>query len=147
MFGIRRLPDWAGVCDVVRINETISNQLEGAEVFDTLCPVSKLTGFRENPLSLLAKQLDPAKVRLVNAVLQELPVVANEDGRISDSDALDMIVDRLSSGTPAEDALIRSKLSDMLDVLIPQNMRQEVEQKIQFAEGDAHQIDTSDVNS
>lgn len=135
MFDIRVLPDGAGVNDVVRLNENIPNVIEGSEVFDTLCPVSQLTGFRENPLQLLSKVLDPSKARLIDAVLQEIPSV-NEDGRISDDEALDMMVDRLVTGTPSEDAIIRSKLSSMLDVLLPPQVRKEVEQKIEFEPGD-----------
>lgn len=113
--------------------------IDGADVYDILCPVSKLTGFRENPLQLLSRVLDPARARLVDSVLQELPTMKDEGNKISDSDALDMIMDRLSIGSPSEDALMRQKLSGMLDVLLPSDVRQEVEQRIEFEGSDVNQ--------
>ena len=45
------------------------NVLEGAEIYDTICPVSKLTGHRMSVFKLLGK-LTGAKADLLNAVLQ-----------------------------------------------------------------------------
>lgn len=141
MFDIRRLPKGVGFVTPVKVID-LPNVIEGAEVFDTLCPVSKLTGFRENPVTLLSKVLDPAKARLIDAVLQEIPTLADEGGKISDSDALDLCMDRLATGSPAEDALVRKQLSSMLDVLIPVDIRKDVDQTIQFEQADAQQTDS-----
>lgn len=137
MFGIRNLSGLPKVSYETRPIAGYCHIIEGVAVMDTLCPVSKLTGYRENPLLLLSRVLDPAKARLVDSVLQQIPSMTPEGSKISDSDALDMIMDRLATGTPAEDALMRNRLSDMLDVLIPANVRSEVEQTIQFDQADA----------
>lgn len=52
--------------------------IEGVEVYETLCPISKLTGCRENPLALLKSLVsDPAKGRLLDSILMELPSIDN----------------------------------------------------------------------
>lgn len=89
--------------------------IEGADIIETLCPVSKYTGTRENPLSLLAK-ITSADSALLNSVLQELPVIAS-DSNLSDDDRVNFLVSRLGSGTPAEDALLSSRLMNDLDAL------------------------------
>ena len=99
------------VCVVAPIVEVI----EGAELFDVIAPVSKFTGHRENPLSLLGK-LTGAKADVLNAVLQELPTISS-DSRLSDEDRVAYIVERCSSGTPAEDALMAERLMNDIDAL------------------------------
>ena len=89
--------------------------LEGEELYDTLCPVSKLTGHRMSVFKLLGK-LTGAKADLLNAVLQELPTVAS-DPRLSDQDRADFLVSRLCSGTPAENAIVAEKIMNDLDAL------------------------------
>ena len=74
--------------------------LDGAELYDTLCPVNKLTGHRSSVFKLLGK-LTGAKADLLNAVLQELPTIQS-DPRLSDQDRVDYLVSRLSTGTPEE---------------------------------------------
>ena len=92
---------------------------EGADIYDVLCPVSKLSGVRENPLLLLSRVLSPDKARYIDMILQELPnIPTNQD--ISDDDALDMVVSRLNIGSPAEDDAVRVQLSRVVDVLLPQ---------------------------
>lgn len=93
--------------------------IEGADVFDVLCPVSHKTGHRENPLSLLQKVLPPDKERLASMVLQEIPSIQQENPNISDSDAIDMCVQRFSTGSPFEDGQVRQALFDAADVLFP----------------------------
>lgn len=59
--------------------------IEGVEVYETLCPISKLTGCRENPLALLKSLVaDPAKSRLLDSILMELPSMDNPQGLTSD---------------------------------------------------------------
>lgn len=95
--------------------------IEGAEVYDALCPVSSLTHRRANPLCLLEKLAnDPVKSRLLNTVLQVLPTVASDDS-LSPDDKLNMLKMRLHSGTPAEDAVyvrqMETVLEDYLDMV------------------------------
>lgn len=112
--------------------------IEGAELFDTLCPVNKLTGHRSSVFKLLGK-LTGAKADLLNAVLQELPTVQS-DPRLSDQDRVDYLVSRLSTGTPAEDALMAERIMNDLDALGLSSKQADkvVESTIEF--------DKSDVN-
>lgn len=113
--------------------------IEGAEVYEVLCPVSKKTGHRENPLSLLVKVLPPDKERLAVSILQELPSIRQEYLNISDGDAIDLCVDRLSSGSPYEDGLVRDALMNVADVLFPESVADQVEKQMD-ASPDAAQI-------
>lgn len=131
MFGIRNL---LPILDEKEFNDPNPVIIQGAEIFDTLCPVSKLTGVRENPLSLLSRVLDPAKARSLDAILQQLPAMRNEDPRMSDEDALDLCMSRLETGTPAEDALVAERLASIADVLFVKPVQAEVEQKIDFSD-------------
>lgn len=115
---------------VVNRSEPLPSIVEGAEVYDTLCPVSKKTGHRENPLTLLAKVLPPDKARLANTILQEIPSIQQENPNISDGDAIDMAVERFSSGTPYEDAQLRESLFNAADVLFPQLSDKQVDQMV-----------------
>lgn len=89
--------------------------IEGAEVFDVVCPVSKFTGHRESAFKLLGK-LTGAKADLLNVALQEIPSLAS-DSRLTDEDRVAAIVDRLSTGTPAEDSLMAERLMADIDAL------------------------------
>lgn len=106
----------AEICVVAPTVEVI----EGADLYDVVAPVSKFTGHRENPLSLLAK-LTGAKADVLNVVLQELPTVAS-DPRLSDEDRVAYIVERCSTGTPAEDALMAERLMNDIDALCLRNL-------------------------
>lgn len=116
--------------------------LDGYEVFDLLCPVSKLTGHRENPLSLLDSLMnDPAKSRQIAAFMQELPTIDAPRG-LSDDDLVGMMMDRLSTGTPAEDDKYRSMLESVAgDILSSVGMHEnkvvEVEEKAPAPEDSA----------
>lgn len=84
--------------------------IDGADVYDKLCPVNKLTGCRENPLSLLSSLVnDPVRGNLLRGILDELPTIAS-NSQLSDDDKIDMLMCRLSTGAPAEDDLFRAKL-------------------------------------
>ena len=114
---------FANVTRTVKPIETVDNNpvvIEGAEVFDILCPVSKLTGCRENPLSLLNKVLSPDKVRALEYALQEVPTVPQEGTKMSDDEYLNLLMPRLESGSPSEDAILRSRLASVIDVIRPQ---------------------------
>ena len=81
---------------------------DGILEYDTLCPVSKLTGHRESPITLLKMALGDKDSRLLNAVLQELPTVQQMQG-VSDEDKLQLLASRLNTGTFAEqDQLVES---------------------------------------
>lgn len=90
--------------------------IEGFQEIETLCPISHLTGKRENPLSLLAKITDAGKASMLANILQELPT-DNSDFRMSDSDRISVLAERLSTGVPAEDERFRARLESIADVL------------------------------
>lgn len=90
--------------------------IEGVNELEVLCPISKLTGNRENPLQLINKLLPPDKAQLLSGILQELPATSN-DSRLSDEDRFSLLKSRLLTGTPSEDAQWMSYLSSVADVL------------------------------
>lgn len=99
--------------------------IDGADVINTLAPVSKKTGIRENLLSLLRKVVaDPAKQALLQSALQELPT-DNSQANMTDSQKVDFLAMRLSTGSPAEDDSFRSVLEDLVADL-PSAVRQSV---------------------
>lgn len=95
--------------------------IEGAVDIDTLCPVSKLTGHRTNPLTLLGIALGDKQSRLLDKLLQELPTVQSMD--VSDEDKISLLASRLSTGSLAEhDALVDS-LASVADTLFSDSSR------------------------
>lgn len=91
--------------------------IDGADIYDALCPVNKLTGCRANPLELLRTlSNDPKRSRLLDSLMVELPTIAS-DSRLSDDDKIDMMMCRLSTGCPAEDDLYRSQLEKIAEPL------------------------------
>lgn len=117
MFGIRNLSARL-VRHIERDYSHLPHVLEGADVLDTLCPVSAETGQRENALSLLNKVLDPRHQYLADSILQTIPSINDPQG-ISDDDALDMIVSRFDQGSQYDNQLLRDNLAKTLDVLLP----------------------------
>ena len=111
--------------------------IEGADVYDTLCPVSKATGHRENPLSLLQKVLPPDKTRLAAQVLTEIPSIRQENPNISDQDAIDMCVSRFATGSKFEDNQVREALLRATDVLFPDLDSMQKQQVVEAAQPDA----------
>lgn len=126
------------------VERDFSNQpqiIEGADLYDAVAPVSSLTGRRENVVSLLSRlQSDPEMSRVMNALLQELPSVKS-DPRLTDEDRINLLSERLSVGTPAEDDAVRRRLESVADVLFagaPQAVKDAVSDgKISFNPEDA----------
>lgn len=126
--------------DFVRGKVNAPAVLDGFEVFDLLCPVSKLTGHRENPLSLLDSLMnDPAKSRQLQAFMQELPTIDAPHG-LSDDDMVGMLMDRLSTGTPAENeryrVILESVAGDILNQTGKRSSDGESKDTIKFAASD-----------
>lgn len=115
--------------------------IEGAVEFDTLCPVSKFTGHRGNPLQLLGVALGDKSSRLLDAILQEIPVIQADD-RISDEDKLSTLVSRLDTGTLAEQDEVTRVLSDFVDTLFPKEVADDVknDSSIQFDKNDSPDV-------
>lgn len=106
--------------------------IEGADVYDIICPVSEFSGNRANPLDLLKLALPDKDYRFLNSVLQEIPSIPS-DPNLSDDDRVSMLTYRLSSGTPAEDEALMHSLLKVADVLFPNNGSDSViSDKIEF---------------
>lgn len=124
---------------VLEFDRILPQVIEGAEILDTLCPVNKFNGHRENPLSLLGK-ITGADSQLLNSVLQELPVITS-DSNMTDEDRVNYLVPRLCSGTPAEQAVIAEHMMRNIDALglsskKPADVVNDVRQTIEFDNGD-----------
>lgn len=96
--------------------------IEGKQELETLLPVSKLTGRREDPLMLLKMQFSKDS-RLLDALLQELPVIQS-DPNISDEDRFSTLASRLSTGTPYENEQLVYQLEKVADVLFPEQVKE-----------------------
>lgn len=95
--------------------------IDGADVYDILCPPSSLTGNRNNPLDLLRMVLPDKENRFLNQILQEIPTVSS-DPNLSDEDRISTLTYRLTSGTPAEDEIVMHSLMKVADVLFPDSL-------------------------
>lgn len=85
------------------IFEDVKPVIEGAEIFDIVAPIVKLTGKRENPFKLLTTLANnPEKQRALSVVMQELPTLVS-DPRLTDDDRVELLRPRLMVGTPSDD--------------------------------------------
>lgn len=105
--------------------------IDGVNELETLLPVNKLTGRRADVSTLLSMQFSKDS-RLLQQIFTELPVVQS-DPNISDSDKFDVLVDRLSTGTPYENEVMMHKLADVADVLFPREVQQNVDNVVDAA--------------
>ena len=91
--------------------------IDGVDVLNTSCPVSKATGLRENPLSLIRKLVnDPAKQALLMGIIQELPTDSSQQNLDEDS-KFEFCAQRLNVGTPAENELLLQHLESVIDLM------------------------------
>lgn len=115
--------------------------IDGADIINTLAPVSKKTGLRENILSLLRKVVsDPAKQALLQSALQELPTDSSQQN-MTDEQKVEFLAMRLSTGSPAEDDNFRQVLTDIvadLPSLVRQSVSKETDKTIDFNSNDAN---------
>lgn len=110
--------------------------IDGADVYDILCPPSSLTGNRNNPLDLLRMVLPDKENRFLNQILQEIPTVSS-DPNLSDEDRISTLTYRLASGTPAEDEIVMHSLMKVADVLFPHSSSDDnLTDKIGFSPSD-----------
>lgn len=119
--------NWDKPILVTPIDKDVPSLIDGVEIFDTICPVSKLTGHRTNPLTLLGAVTD-GNARLLQAVLAELPAVQS-DPRVSDEDKLDMLVSRLDTVTFADMDAVRDALASISDSLFVKSEVKETAEK------------------
>lgn len=93
-------------------------KLDNREEFDILCPVSVLTGHRTSMQDAIL-HLSNDNLELANVLIEDLQSTYSDE-RLSVSERLDLVRERLSTGSFAEnDAFMRS-LSDFISVNYPQ---------------------------
>lgn len=118
--------------------------LEGGTEIETLCPISKVTGHRANPLTLLQFALSEKNSRLLGSILQEIPSLPT-DITLSDEDKIRLLPSVRTVGTQAEQDNLVNELMQVADILFPDNkeLQQNVveNQQIKF-----ESIDNPEVN-
>ena len=137
-------------CPVFNVDEVPQDSLgfpailEGATEYETLCPVSKVTGHRANPLTLLQLALSEKNSRLLNSILQEIPSIPS-DSNLSDEDKIRLLPTVRTVGTQAEQDNLVRELMQVADVLFPDNkdVQQQVvdNSSIQFNKSEIPQVD------
>lgn len=89
--------------------------VEGVKELDALCPVNHVTGDRQSPLDLLNLVLSPDRKDLLGKFLQNITPEMSMS-QLDDVSMLEILPSRLSTGTPAEDALFAKQLEKVIDV-------------------------------
>ena len=113
--------------------------IEGVKEINTLCPINKLTGKRANVLSILNMVTDgKVNERALKLVLQELPSEP-QDSAMSDAQRFEFVQTRLSTGSPAEDAVVSERLFAVADALgiSTKGLDRDSDGKIVFEKSDA----------
>lgn len=93
--------------------EDVQPVLEGAELIDSLMPVSSVTGNRMSFFDALRMVSGEKYSRQLDALMVEWPTVAS-DPRMSDDDRVDFLTSRLAIGLPSEDDRLRSQLEKVV---------------------------------
>lgn len=89
--------------------------VEGVKELDALCPVNHVTGDRQSPLDLLDLVLSPDRKDLLGKFLQNIKPEMSMS-MLDDVSMLEILPSRLSTGTPAEDALFAKQLEKVIGV-------------------------------
>lgn len=92
-------------------------KVEGREEFDILCPVSVITGHRTSLVEAIL-HLSNENMELANMVVETLEPTFSDE-RVSVSDRLDMVRERLSSGSFAENDGFLEHLSRFIELNYP----------------------------
>ena len=120
--------------------------IDGVDIINTLCPVSKATGLRENPLSLIRKLVnDPAKQALLMGIIQELPT-DNSQQSLDEDSKFEFCAQRLNVGTPAENEVLLQHLEKVIDLMADSEKAvkaSEAANKIAFDAPDKENIDNA----
>lgn len=92
-------------------------EVQGKKEFETLCPISKLTGY---PLSMqeLIFMITDKNARLADALFEVIPEVPTDD-RISDDDKLRFLVSRLDTGSFAENDKVAESIGKLAKEFFP----------------------------
>lgn len=115
----------------VQLETSAPNVISGVVEVDTLLPVSKFTGRREDPLTLLKSQFSKDS-RLLDALLQQLPTIPS-DPNLSDEDKVMMLAGKFDQGTPADNDALVQRLMSVSDMLFPQQTKAAVDAVVDAA--------------
>ena len=96
------------------VDDSLPFVFEGAEVLDSLCPVSSLTGNRMSIYEAVQMVGNEKFSRAIDALLPEIPAIAN-DSRLSDDDRVSMLMSRLDTGLSSENEEFRDYLAKIVD--------------------------------
>lgn len=92
-------------------------KVEGRDELDILCPVSVVTGHRTSLVEAIL-HLSNDNMELANMVVETLEPTFSDE-RVSVSDRLDMVRERLSSGSFAENDAFLDHLSQFIELNYP----------------------------
>ena len=99
--------------------------LEGREEFDILCPVSVVTGHRTSVQEAIL-HLSNDNVEIANNLIENLDP-SYSDEKLSVKERLDLVKDRLSSGSFAENDGYMKALEEFIQINYPQRVEPVVE--------------------
>lgn len=120
--------------------------VDGLDILNTLCPVSKKTGLRENPLSLIRKLVnDPAKQALLSSIITELPT-DNSQSQLDEDSKFEFCAQRLNVGTPAENEILMHHLESVIDLVADSQKAaaaQQAAEKVSFVKSDTEIVDNA----
>lgn len=94
-------------------------KLDNREEFNTLCPVSVVTGHRTSIQEAML-HLTNDNMELANVLVEDLQSTYSDE-RLSVSDRLDLVKERLSTGSFAENDAFMKYLGDFIQLNYPQN--------------------------
>lgn len=93
-------------------------KLDSREEFDTLCPVSVVTGHRTSIQEAML-HLTNNNLELANVLIEDLQSTYSDE-RLSVSERLDLVKERLSTGSFAENDAFMKYLGDFIQLNYPQ---------------------------
>lgn len=106
-------------------------KLDNREEFSILCPVSVLTGHRTTVQEAIL-HLSKDNLELANVLIEDLQSTYSDE-RLSVSERLDLVKERLSTGSFAENDAFMRALSNFISVNYPQKTElvEEVQREVQ----------------
>lgn len=119
-------------------------KLDNREEFDILCPVSVVTGHRTSIQEALL-HLTNDNMELANVLVEDLQSTYSDE-RLSVSERLDLVKERLSTGSFAENDAFMKYLGDFIQLNYPQKSelgevaQNHVEQVVESVELSAEQF-------
>lgn len=104
-------------------------KLDNRDEFDTLCPVSAVTGHRTSIQEAML-HLTGDNMELANVLVEDLQSTYSDE-RLSVSDRLDLVMERLSTGSFAENDAFMKYLGEFIQLNYPQ--KPEIQEAVEKA--------------